>query len=295
MNKDIKYRLVYDTMLTDWRYSHSPYHIVLFQHCLMNAFYKDTDDMVKGSFKTSVAKLSKASNISHSKIKMMLKDLSSGPNAELLIDTSTSQQYGYTKITVLNFDLYQLNPSNVKASHKKPNPQSSDNQPLVTTNLTPGHQVATKAGHQVATKEYEVLRLNNTIPNKPVGGSSFEDLIQVYPGKITNGAEAKAIFNNLSSTDKQKCVTFAIQLKNIWDRNGNEDNRKYIKGLYRYIDEKMFNGSPNEVLPKGVDTDLPVKPTDSRQDPEFIARFGELPKTKTMAEKALEKINITNN
>lgn len=145
MSKDIKYRLIYDSMLTDWRYSHSPYHIVLFQHCLMNAFYKDTDDMVKGTFKTSVAKLSKASKISPSKIKKVLKDLSSGTNPELLVDTNNSQ-YSYTKISVLNFDLYQLNPSSVKHSSKKHTPSLQETYPIGTGDLPPSSEEATRVG-----------------------------------------------------------------------------------------------------------------------------------------------------
>jgi len=292
--------LVHCSMLTTWRYSDKPFHIVLFQHCLMNAFYKDIDDISVGSFKTSVAKLAKASRISPSKIKLILKDLSSGPNPELLIDTSTSQQYGYTKITVLNFEQYQLNQTSVKGSHNKPNPRSQDNLPLVTTNTEAGHDMATRAGHDVATKEYEVLRNNNTlnINNGDGGvssstdvGSSFEELIEVYPGQLTKGAEAKALFNNLNSTDKEKCITFAKQLQKIWKENGNEKDKEYIKGLYRYINEKLFNGLPNDVLPKSISVELKPQIVDSRDKPEFIAQFGEFKKPKTMAELAAEKFN----
>ena len=263
MSRDIKYRLIYDSMLIDWRYSHSPYHIVLFQHCLMNAFYKDTDDISKGSFKTSVAKLSKASSISHSKIKMILKDLSSGPNPELLIDTNNSQ-YGYTKITVLNFDLYQLNPSGVKGSHKKPTPWSQENHPMVTENLPPGHGVATRGGHEVATKEYEVLLLKNTTNNTGVDvvssstavGFSFEDLIEVYPKVNTHTVETKELFNKLTDDEKKKCVTFARQLQKIWKQNGIQEKYQYLKNCNTFVKDKMFNGKPNDIFPREIATEV---------------------------------------
>jgi len=91
-------------LLYRWRYSHSPYHFRFMLYCLAHAEGNGGNEIIFGSFKTSVSKMSEATSISRSKIKTMLKDLSTGDNPELLINTSTNQQYGYTKITVLKFN-----------------------------------------------------------------------------------------------------------------------------------------------------------------------------------------------
>ena len=90
-------------LLCRWRFSNSPYHFKFILYCLSQAEGNGEDEMIFGSLKTSVSKMSEATSISRSKIKTMLKDLSTGDNPELLINTSTNQQYGYTKITVLKF------------------------------------------------------------------------------------------------------------------------------------------------------------------------------------------------
>jgi hypothetical protein len=298
----MRYIKLWDGIASDWRYSKSPYHMHLFIHCLLEAWHADAKEFKRGTFRSSYRKLEDQTGISRKKIIELLKDLSIGDNPEIIVETKKGYTVGYTEITVLNYDKYQSNVSDStsKVYHSTSNVSNSTSKVSESTSKVSHSASNVSLGHpkeeEEKKEEEKQEKQEGVLISSPTDvGSSFEDLIQVYPGKITNGAEAKAIFNNLSSTDKQKCVTFANQLKNIWDKNGNEEKRKYIKGLYRYIDEKLFNGVPTDVLPQGTDTELPSKPIDSRTNPEFIEKFGKsIQKGKTLAEIAEEKVNSIN-
>lgn len=291
MNNEVRYRKIHSSLLTDWRYSKEPYHVVLYLHCIMNAFHKDTFDMEKGSFKTSIAKLAKASGISESKVKLVLKDLSSGDNPEIIKSTNNNNEYGYTKITVVNFDEYQnLVTTKPGGGHDMTRGWSPQNQGVVTTNLGGGHDVTTKGGHQVTTKD-NVITLSDKKDNidnskksvddvlstdvvSAAAGFSFEELISVYPKVDSHKVETKALFNELSSTDKEKCITFAKHLQQIWKQHGDREKYQYMKSCHKFIEDKMFNGKPEDILPAGTKTEI-VELKEVTKDPNWKKQYEE--------------------
>ena len=251
----MRYIKLWDGIASDWRYSKSPYHMHLFIHCLLEAWYADAKEFKRGTFRTSVRKLADKTGVSSSKLCDLLKELSSGDNPELEIITGK-----YTEITILNYHKYQDTGVHHTVHSVRHTVQGvpQDNTKCTATNDKVYRQTVTKEEEK---KEEEKKQERVLISSSTDVGSSFEELIEVYPKVNSHKVETLALFNNLDLDEKKKCITFAKQLQRIWKQNAVQDKYAYMKSCHTFVENKLFNGKPSDVLPAGISTEVVDQPT----------------------------------
>lgn len=108
-------------------------------------------------------------------------------------------------------------------------------------------------------KETSALQVDDVLSTdvgSAAAGFSFEELISLYPKVDSHKPETIALFKNLSSTDKEKCVTFAKHLQQIWKQHGDKEKYVYMKSCHKFVEDKLFNGKPEDVLPAGTKTEI---------------------------------------
>ena len=257
----MRYIKLWDGIASDWRYSKSPLHGWLFVHCLIEAWHADAREFKRGTFRTSYPKLADKTGLGLNTVKRKLKDLSEGDQAELLIKTIPGN-HGYTEITILNYDRYQSNnPQGTNSPQwTANNPESTVNNPERTVN---NPQWTANNPQGAITKEEEKNREKEEkkeervlISSSTDVGSSFEELIEVYPKVSSHKVETVALFNNLDLDEKKKCVTFAKQLQQIWKQNGVQDKYQFMKSCHTFVELKMFNGKPEDIFPREISTEI---------------------------------------
>jgi len=119
--------------ITDWRWADNPVMMYFWVHILLMANYRDKEwhDKVvnRGSFITSVAKLSGKLNLSTQQVRTCLERLKEGG------EITTSSTNSYTIITVCKYDDYQSPATDEQQTNNKPitNEQQSDNKRTTTT------------------------------------------------------------------------------------------------------------------------------------------------------------------
>ena len=251
----MRYIKLWDGIASEWRYSKSPLHLSLFVHCLLEAWHADAKEFKRGTFRTSYQELSDKTGISLSSIKRKLKDLASGDNPEIKLNTKKGYTTGYTEIIILNYDKYQSNSSEITSNSS----QESSNRSQKPSNRS---QESSNRSH-VPTKEEEEKKEEKEkkeervlISSSTDVGSSFEDLIQLYPKKYTHKSETIHLFNSLDLDEKKKCVSFAKDLQQIWEQNGDKEKYTFMKSCHTFVEQKLFNGKPSEVLPGGISTEI---------------------------------------
>lgn len=127
------------------------------------------------------------------------------------------------------------------------------------------------------TKETDALPVDDVLSTdvgSAAAGFSFEELISVYPKVDSHKVETKALFNELSSTDKEKCITFAKHLQQIWKQHGDREKYQYMKSCHKFVEDKMFNGKPEDILPAGTKTEI-VELKEVTKDPNWKKQYEE--------------------
>jgi hypothetical protein len=256
---------LWDGITIDWRYSKSPYHMHLFIHCLLEAWHADAREFKRGTFRTSQAKLTEQTGIRRTKLNELLKDLSTGDNPEIIIDTNKGYSVGFSEITILNYDKYQSNVRDTASNVHHTTSNVRDTATNVRETTSNVRYTDTKEEEEKK-EEKEKKQERVLISSSTDVGSSFEDLIEHYPKKYTHKAETIPLFNNLDLDEKKKCVSFAKQLQQIWKQNGNKEKYTFMKSCHTFVEQKLFNGKPSEVLPGGISTELMDQPTQEQLD-----------------------------
>jgi hypothetical protein len=233
----------------------------LFIHCLLEAWHADAREFKRGTFRTSQNKLSEQTGIGRTKLTQLLKDLSTGDNPEIVIGTNKGYLVGYSEITILNYDKYQSNVRETTSNVRN----TTSNVRHTASNV---HDTASNVRHTDTKEEEEKNREKEEkkeervlISSSTDVGSSFEELIEVYPKVSSHKVETLALFNNLDLDEKKKCVTFAKQLQRIWKQNAVQDKYAYMKSCHTFVENKLFNGKPSDVLPAGISTEVVDQPT----------------------------------
>jgi DNA-binding Lrp family transcriptional regulator len=275
----MRYIKLWDGIASDWRYSKSPLHGWLFIHCLIEAWHADAKEFKRGSFRTSYQKLADQTGLSFSTVKRKLKDLSTGDNPEIIL-SSNRYGSGYTDITVLNYDKYQSNGSQGTSNGSERTVDGSQRTNNGSQGTINGSQRATKEEEEKKVKE-EKKEERDFISSSTDVGSSFEELIEVYPKVNTHKVETVALFNNLNLNEKKKCITFAKQLQQIWKQNGVQDKYQFMKSCHTFVELKMFNGKPEDIFPREISTEIK----------ELNYAHEDLELMKRIEEKKLERLN----
>jgi hypothetical protein len=286
----MRYIKLWDGITIDWRYSKSPYHMHLFIHCLLEAWHADAKEFKRGTFRTSYRKLENQTGISRKKIIELLKNLSTGDNPEIIVETKKGYEVGYTQITILNYDKYQSNVSDSTSKVYHSTSKVSESTTKVShsaSNVSLGHpkEEEEKKEEKEEKKQERVLTSLSTDV-----GSSFEDLIQLYPKKYTHKAETINLFNNLDLDEKKKCVSFAKQLQQIWEQNGDKEKYTFMKSCHTFVEQKLFNGKPSEVLPAGISTEIKELKY-AHEDAELMKKLEEMKLKRLNKRKQYEETN----
>ena len=198
---------------------------------------------------------------------MLLHDLSTGDKPELMLYKDRGLN-GYTMISVSGYDNYQ--DKNVQKLHVNDDDnvqKLQDNMQKLTQNTPSNVQKLTNKRATVAPYiTCDNMLLNNNNNNKQLlddvvysstdVGSSFEELIEIYPKVNSHKVETVALFNGLDLDEKKKCVTFAKQLQLIWKQNGIQDKYQFMKSCHTFVEDKMFNGKPKDIFPREVSTEV---------------------------------------
>jgi hypothetical protein len=261
----------------------------LFIHCLLEAWHADAREFKRGTFRTSQAKLTEQTGIRRTKLNELLKDLSTGDNPEIIIDTNKGYSVGFSEITILNYDKYQSNVRDTASNVHHTTSNVRDTATNVRETTSNVRYTDTKEEEEKK-EEKEKKQERVLISSSTDVGSSFEDLIQLYPKKYTHKAETINLFNNLDLDEKKKCVSFAKQLQQIWEQNGDKEKYTFMKSCHTFVEQKLFNGKPSEVLPAGISTEIKELKY-AHEDAELMKKLEEMKLKRLNKRKQYEETN----
>lgn len=164
-----------DRKMLDWEWYKNEHTKNVFLHCLLKANWKDGKFegkiVPRGSFITSIKKISLELDLTEDEVKTALKHLLK--TGELTKQTTNK----YTVITVSNYELYQ------KVTNQKQNNSSSDTKPLQNNSTSIPNLLPTieeyKEGEEYKEVKNESKEENNTPPISP----TQEDTVEPKPRK----------------------------------------------------------------------------------------------------------------
>ena len=196
--------------LLKWEWIDNPNVLTVFIHCLLLANHQDNKWhgvlVERGTFITSISKLSQNTGLTPQKVRTALKKLSKSGE----VVTKSQQGAKYTIIRVCNYEKFQDNKEITKY-------QQSDNK-VITTNKNDKNVKNDK-------KYYEDDALNQTFID-------YVDMRKRIKAPMTDRAIQLAInkLNKLSSGDNDKAIKILEQsIMNSW------------KGLFELKEEKKTN------------------------------------------------------
>lgn len=182
----------------------------LFIHCLLKANWEDKKfegmTIKRGSFVTSLEKLSNEVGISISQLRTALKHLVS--TNDLAIKTTNK----YRVITVVNYDAYQVNDKQ-NDNQLANNSQTNDNQLATTNKLKEIEEIniytTTNNNGQTI---FEFVEANFGRPLSPI---EFEEISSWEDSDLTRYAVKQAILNGKYSIKYISKILYAWSKKNI--------------------------------------------------------------------------------
>lgn len=214
-----------DRKILEWEWYRNEHTKNVFLHCLLKANWKDGKfegkEIPRGSFITSVKKLSIELDLTEDEVKTALKHLIK--TGELTKQTTNK----YTVITVSNYELYQ------DVTNQIPNKSTSIAKPLPTI--------------EEEKEREEIKKENKNTSCKSEAETLFENLWRLYPNKKGKGQVSSAAKQRLLKVGYEEMVRAIDRYKTELEKDS--DWRKpqngstfFNKGYVDYLDANYVPG-----------------------------------------------------
>lgn len=222
--------IVINRKILEWEWYKDINTVRLFIHCLLKANWKKGNfmgvEVERGSFVTSLPKLSEETSLSISNIRTSLKRL-------ILTDTITSKNHSkFRIITIKNYNEYQdLN--------RETNSQLTGNQQATNSQLTaiePINQETNKPNNIIINNIYDFVEQNFGRTLSPL---EYEEINTWNDTELTRYAIKQAILSNKCSTKYISRIINAYERENVKTvQQAQEREREYIEARKRNFRKK---------------------------------------------------------
>lgn len=234
-----------DRKILEWEWYRNEHTKNVFLHCLLKANWKDGKfegkEIPRGSFITSVKKLSIELDLTEDEVKTALKHLIQ--TGELTKQTTNK----YTIISVSNYELYQ------DVTNQIPNKSTSIPKPLPTIEEEKEREESKKDNKNTSCKA-DALAL-------------FENLWELYPNKKGKGKVSLAAKQRLLKVGREEMVRAIDRYKIEWEKDS--DWRKpqngstfFDSGYVDYLDGNYVPGKNAPKQKKNSFNDFPQREYD---------------------------------